>query len=227
MGSDLVLMPPILLEACVETPAGALAAEAGGAGRIELCASLEVGGLTPPRALVEECVRRLSIPVFVLARPIPGPFVISPKELARLLKDIRQAADQGAAGVVAGALTAAGAVDERALEAILAAAGPLPVTFHRAFDAAADQSSAVEVLARCGVGRVLTSGGAATAAQGAGRIKALVERAAGRIGILAGGSIRAHNAAALVRATGVTEIHSRTPEDPVAVRALVAAANGA
>jgi copper homeostasis protein len=186
-----------------------------------------VGGLTPAGALVGECVRHLSIPVFVLARPVPGPFVLSSRELARLLQDIRKATDQGAAGVVAGLLTAAGTVDESALKAIVAAAGPLPVTFHRAFDAAADQLSAVEVLARCGVARVLTSGGAATAAKGAARIRALVERAAGRIGILAGGSIRAHNAARLVRATGVTEIHSRTPEDPVAVRALVAAANGA
>lgn len=221
------MMPPILLEACVETLPGALAAAEGGAGRVELCVSLEVGGLTPPEALMAECVRRLSIPVFVLARPVPGPFVLSASELSLLLGDIRMAADRGAAGVVAGALTRAGAIDERALEAIVAAAGTLPVTFHRAFDAAADQLSAVEVLARNGVARVLTSGGAATAAKGAGRIRALVERAAGRIGILAGGSIRAHNAAALVQATGVTEIHSRTPDDPVEVRALVAAANGA
>jgi copper homeostasis protein len=227
MGSDLVLMPAILLEACVETRPAALAAEEGGAGRIELCASLEVGGLTPSGVLVGECVRRLSIPVFVLARPVPGPFVLSRSELAKLLEDIRMAAGQGAAGVVAGALTATATIDEPALEAIVAAAGPLPVTFHRAFDAVADQLSAVEVLARCGVARVLTSGGAATAAKGAAKIRALVERAAGRVGILAGGSIRAHNAAALIRATGVTEIHSRTPEEPAEVRALVAAASGA
>jgi len=221
------MMPSILLEACVETLPAALAAEEGGAGRIELCVSLELGGLTPPEALVAECVRRLSIPVFVLARPVPGPFVLSGPELDRLLGDIRMAADRGAAGVVAGALTAAGTIDEPALEAIVAAAGTRPVTFHRAFDAAADQLSAVDILSRFGVARVLTSGGAATAAKGAARIRALVERAAARIGILAGGSIRAHNAAALVQATGVTEIHSRTPEDPAEVRALVAAANRA
>jgi len=221
------MMPSVLLEACVETLPAALAAAEGGAGRIELCASLDLGGLTPAESLIAECVRRLSIPVFVLARPVPGPFVLTGSELDRLLGDIRMAADRGAAGVVAGALTSAGTIDEPALAAIVAAAGPLPVTFHRAFDAAADQLSALEVLGRCGVARVLTSGGAATAAKGAARIRALVERAAGRIGILAGGSIRAHNAAALVQATGVTEIHSGTPADPVAVRALVAAASRA
>lgn len=221
------MMPSVLLEACVETLSGAIAAEEGGARRVELCVTLEVGGLTPPDALIAECVRHLSIPVFVLARPVPGPFVLSSSELDRLLGDIRMAADRGAAGVVAGALTMAGTIDERALEAIVAAAGPLPVTFHRAFDAAADQLSALDVLARVGVARVLTSGGAATAAKGAPRIRALVEQAAGRIGILAGGSVRAHNAAALVQATGVTEIHSRTTENPAAVHALVTAANGA
>jgi len=220
------MMPSVLLEACVETLPAALAAEEGGAGRIELCVSLELGGLTPPDALISECVRRLSIPVFVLARPVPGPFVLSGLDLDRLLDDIRMAADRGAAGVVAGALTASGTIDGRALEAITTAAGSLPVTFHRAFDATADQLSALEVLAGAGVTRVLTSGGVAMAARGAPRIRALVERAAGRIGILAGGSIRVHNAAALVQATGVTEIHSRTPVDPSEVRALIAAANG-
>lgn len=220
-------MPRVLLEACVETLPCALAAEEGGAGRIELCVSLELGGLTPPWSLVAECVRRLTIPVFVLARPVPGPFVLSTTELERLLVDIREAAAHGASGVVAGALTSTGAVDERALAGMLGAAGPLPLTFHRAFDAAAERGAALEVLIRMGAARVLTSGGAATAAGGAARIRALVEQAAGRIGILAGGAVRAHNAAALVQATGVTEIHSRTPEEPADVRALLDAANAA
>ncbi len=221
------MMPSVLLEACIETLPGALAAEEGGAGRVELCASLALGGLTPPGALIAECVRRLSIPVFVLVRPVPGPFVLSASELERLLLDVRLASDQGAAGIVAGALTTSGMIDQRALDAIVAAAGPLPVTFHRAFDATADQLSALDQLVRAGLRRVLTSGGAATATKGTPRIRALVDRAGGRIGILAGGSVRAHNAAALVEATGVTEIHSGTPEDAAAVRALVAAANGA
>jgi copper homeostasis protein len=218
-------MPRVVVEACVDTLAGAITAEEGGAGRVELCGSLEVGGLTPPGDLIAECVRRLSIPVFVLARRVPGPFVLSSSELDGLLEDIRMAAARGAAGIVAGALTSAGAIDGQALEAIVGAAGQLPVTFHRAFDAAADQLSGLADLEQGGVARVLTAGGAATAARGTVRIGALVERAAGRIGIIAAGNVRAHNVAALVRLTGVTEIHSRTPVDPEGVRALVAAAN--
>jgi copper homeostasis protein len=144
-----------------------------------------------------------------------------------VVEQIRGAADLGAAGIVAGALTDEGGIDRVAVEAILAASGPLPVTFHRAFDQVADQPAALEELIRMGVRRVLTSGGAPTAAEGADRIAALVQQAAGRIGVLAGGSVRAHNAAALIRSTGVVEIHSRTSTDAKVVRELVLAANGA
>ena len=218
-------MRQILIEACVETLAGALAAQEGGAGRVELCASLDVGGLTPPEPLLHECVQRLSIPVFVLVRPSPGSFALSESHLVQLVEQVRRAADLGAAGIVAGALTPDGTIDLHAVSAVLAAVHPLPVTFHRAFDEIVDQAAALEVLIRLGVSRVLTSGGAATAAEGAGRIRALADQAAGRIGVLAGGSVRAHNAAALVRATSLTELHSRTPADAAGVRALVLAAN--
>lgn len=220
-------MPRILLESCIETLAAALAAEQGGAGRVEVCASLDVGGLTPPDELIRESVRRLSIPVFVLVRPTPGSFSLGRSGLALLVEQVRRAADLGAAGIVAGALTDDGAVDRVAVEAILSAAGPLPMTFHRAFDQVLDQAAALEELIGLGVRRVLTSGGAPTAAEGVDRLRALVRQAAGRIGILAGGSVRAHNAAALVRSTGVAEIHSRTPADAAEVRALVLAASGA
>ena len=220
-------MPRIVLEACVESLAAALAAEQGGAGRVEVCASLEVGGETPPDELVRECLRRLAIPVFVLVRPTPGSFVVGRPGLGLLVEQVRRAADLGAAGVVAGALTDEGAVDRVAVETILAAAGPPPVTFHRAFDEVTDQAAALEELIGLGVRRVLTSGGAPTAADGVDRLRALVRQAAGRIVILAGGSVRAHNAAALVRSSGVAEIHSRTPADAAEVRALVLAANGA
>lgn len=220
-------MRQILVEACVETLEGSLAAEEGGAGRVELCASLDVGGLTPPDTLIRESVRRSSIPVFVLVRPSPGSFVLSEPQLVQLAGQIRRVGDLGAAGIVAGALTPEGTVDPHAVSAVLAAAHPLPVTFHRAFDEVVDQAAALEVLIRLGVSRVLTSGGAATAAGGASRIRALVGQAAGRIGVLAGGSVRAHNVEALARETGVTEVHSRTPVDAESVRALVLAANRA
>lgn len=220
-------MPPILVEACVETLAAALAAAEGGAGRVELCVSLEVGGVTPPEEFIREAVRRLAIPVFVLLRPRPGSFVLRGTELTHLADQVRRAAELGASGIVAGALTDDGTVDRAGVEVILAAAAPLPVTFHRAFDQVPDQASALEELIGLGIRRVLSSGGAPTAVEGASRLRALVDQAAGRIGILAGGSVRAHNATALVHSTGVTEIHSRTPADADGVRALVLAANGA
>jgi copper homeostasis protein len=220
-------MPRILLEACVETLAGAISAEEGGAGRVEVCTALQVGGLTPPDALIDECIRRLTIPVFVLVRPRAGSFVLASSARDQMVEEIRRVAGLGAAGIVAGALTEDDTVDRHAVEAILAAADPLPVTFHRAFDAIVDQPAALELLIQLGVSRVLTSGGAPTAAEGVAPLRALVEQAAGRIGILAGGSVRAHNAAALVRSTGVTEIHSRTPANADDVRTLVRTANSA
>lgn len=206
---------------------GALAAEEGGAERVELCAALEVGGLTPPEELIAASVARLRIPVFVLVRPRAGSFVLSRSELVATVEGIRRVASLGAAGIVAGALTPEGRVDVPATAEMIAAAGGLPFTFHRAFDEVADQAEALEALIGLGVGRVLTSGGAETAEAGAGRIGALVRQAAGRIGILAGGSVRAHNVAALVRATGVAEVHSRTPVEVQGVKALVEAARSA
>jgi copper homeostasis protein len=219
-------MTSILIEACVEGVSAALAAAEGGAGRVELCASLSSGGLTPPESLIRECVAHLAIPVFVLVRPRSGSFVLAGGDRRLLLAQIRRSAGLGAAGIVAGAVTPAGGVDARAVEAIVAAAAPLPVTFHRAFDDLEDQASALESLIELGVARVLTSGGSPTAIEGAERIGALVRQAGGRIGILPGGTVRADHARALVERTGVRELHSRTAADPRAVRALVDAANG-
>jgi copper homeostasis protein len=225
MGSDLVRMPPILIEACVETLPHALAAEAGGAGRLELCSALGVGGLTPDAALVAACTQRMAIPVVTMVRSRPGSFVLQPGELVELTREVQRMRTLGAAGVVLGALTPEGTVDVPAVAALVAAASGLPVTFHRAFDEIQDQAAALEQLIALGVARVLTSGGARTASEGAGRIAELVRQAAGRIVVLAGGSIRAPNAEALVARTGVSELHSRTFADVEAVRAFVRAAN--
>jgi copper homeostasis protein len=219
-------MPRVLIEACVESLAGALAAEEGGADRVELCAGLDVGGVTPSVALTTECVRRLAIPVFVLVRPRAGSFVVDLEVLGEMSSQVERAKGLGAAGIVAGVLSPAGMIDLPGIAEIVRAAAPLPVTFHRAFDEIADQAAALELLIGQGVARVLTSGGASSAAEGADRLRALNAQAAGRIGILAGGGIRAHNVAALVERTGVAEVHSRTPEDAARVRALVAAARG-
>ena len=223
-GSDLVPMPSVLIEACVEDAACATAAEEGGAGRIELCASLDQGGLTPDDALVAACLQRVSLPVLVMVRARPGAFVLEQGELGSAVARVHHVVGLGASGIVFGALTKQGVVDEGAVAAVVAAAG-VPVTFHRAFDEILDQSAALERLVQLGVSRVLTSGGAASAGEGADRLAALVRQAAGRIGVVVGGSVRAHNAAGLVARTGAAELHSRTSRDPAEVRALVRAAN--
>ena len=165
--------------------------------------------------------------MFVLVRPVAGLVRAGGRGIARLLvAQVKRAVESGAAGIVAGAITQGGKVDTESVETIVAAAAPLPVTFHRAFDELPDQAAALEALIALGVSRVLTSGGAPTALEGAASIEALVRQAGGRIGILPGGAVRSTNARTLVERTGARELHSRTPNDAQAVRALVDAANG-
>ena len=201
------LNAPLLVEACVDSIESALAAAAGGAHRIELCANLVEGGTTPSAGTLAVCRARLDIPIFVLIRPRGGDFLYSAPELAVMMEDIRRAKQAGAHGVVTGVLRADGGIDEDRARELIAAARPLQVTFHRAFDVCRDAAAALETLITLGVDRVLTSGQAATAPEGAQTIARLVRQAAGRIGILPGGGITAENAAALVQATGVTEVH--------------------
>jgi len=198
---------PVLVEACVDSIESALAAAAGGAHRIELCANLVEGGTTPSAGTLALCRMRLRIPIFVLVRPRGGDFLYSAAELAVMLEDIRRAKDAGAHGVVVGMLQADGAIDVERTRQLIAAARPLQVTFHRAFDVCRDAGEALETLIGLGVERVLSSGQAATAPQGADVIARLVRRAAGRIGVLPGGGITADNVEALVRNTGVAEVH--------------------
>jgi len=188
---------PILVEACVDSIESALAAARGGAHRLELCANLIEGGTTPSAGTLAVCRARLDIPIFVLIRPRGGDFLYSAAELAVMLEDIRRAQQAGAQGVVTGVLRADGEIDADRTGELIAAARPLHVTFHRA----------LETLVALGVERVLSSGQAATAPEGADTIARLVRQAAGRIGVLPGGGVTPDNAAALVRATGVTEVH--------------------
>ncbi len=197
----------ILVEAAVESVDAALAAAEGGAHRIELCTDLAHGGTTPDVPLLRACRARLSIPVFVLIRPRAGDFAYTDAEHRTTLEQIRQAKDTGAHGIVTGALTTSREIAGEHTAALIAAARPLPVTFHRAFDVCANLSAALESLIRLGVERVLTSGGAPTAPEGAGRIARLVAQASGRIAILAGGGIDEQNVARLVRESGVREVH--------------------
>jgi copper homeostasis protein len=206
------------LEICAASLPSALAAQAGGAHRIELCQNLEQGGITPSYGLIQQVLARVSLPVFVLIRPRPGGFVYSPEELAIMRTDVTMCRELGCAGVVVGALDAAGQVDRAVCQELLALAGPLGATFHRAFDACTDQVRALEEIIGLGYQRVLTSGGQATAVAGQDQLATLVAQAAGRIQIMPGAGITAINIRALAVHTGAQELHASAkyvlPADP-------------
>lgn len=204
-----MVRPPVTLEICVDSLQGALAAEQGGADRVELCDNLAEGGTTPSGGMIAEVVGRLSIPVFVMVRPRGGDFALSSDEVAIMLRDIALAQACGARGIVTGVLETDGRVHAVRMRELVRAAAPLPVTFHRAFDVVEDAEDAMAALARVGVRRILTSGQAPSAAEGAPRLAQLVERAPQGITIVAAGGITEDNAAELVRSTGVSEIHAR------------------
>ena len=200
---------PLLIEACVDTTQSAIAAQNGGADRIELCDNLADGGTTPSHGMTAMCLEHLTIPVFPIVRPRGGSFVYGDDDVEVMRRDVKHARWLGAHGVVIGALTPEGDIDERAVGVLQDAARDIPVTFHRAFDVCRDPVSALDTLIRLGVQRVLTSGQRATALEGREGIAAARRQAEGRIVILAGGGIDETNAATIVRDTGVTELHVR------------------
>jgi copper homeostasis protein len=202
----------VLVEACVDAIDAALEAEQGGAGRLELCGELLQGGVTPSAGLIEAVKAKVRIPVCVLVRPRTGDFLYTDDELDVMRRDIALCKSLGVAGVVLGALTIDGDVDASRLKALVELARPLLVTFHRAFDFARDRERALDTLIALGMDRVLTSGGAPTALEGAAELSRLVHHAAERIVVLAGGSITSANVADVVRATGVREVHVRGAE---------------
>jgi copper homeostasis protein len=200
---------PIVIEAAVESLDGALAAEADGANRLELCANLSDGGTTPSASLIAAVLDKTTLPVFAMIRPRGGGFVYSGEEIAVMTTDIARIKRLGVAGIVTGALTPDARVDVECMRTLMSATAGLPVTFHRAFDRAPNLAGALEQLIPLGVSRVLTSGGAATALEGASEISALVAQARDRITILAGGGVRAHNVRELVALARVCEVHAR------------------
>ena len=199
----------MIVEACVDSVESALAAERGGANRLELCDALFDGGTTPSAGMIEACKEHVSIPVFVIVRPRGGGFVYSESELDVMRRDIIAARELGADGVVIGALRPDGSVHEEHTRTLVAAAGETPVTFHRAFDFTPDLGRALEALITCGVARVLSSGGAPTARDGAERLATLVRQAGDRIVVMAGGGVREDNVREIVVASGVREVHVR------------------
>lgn len=203
----------ILIELAVESLEAAQAAAAGGADRIELAPDLTVGGVTPSDELTRRVLDGVDLPIYAMVRPRAGDFIYSPSEMADMCDTIKRLQALGVHGVVTGALTDSGEIDLAATAALVAAAAGLPCTFHRAFDRAVDQTAALEQLVDLGVTRVLTSGGAPTALEGSARLRALVEQSAGRIAILAGGSVRESNVGDVVLLTGVSEVHTKLTDN--------------
>ncbi len=197
-----------LLEIASNSVASALAAQAGGADRIELFDNLAEGGITSSYGSIAVARERLRIPLFVLIRARPGDFHYGALEAEIMLRDIAHCRQLGCDGVVIGALDADGNVDTALCRTLVSAAGPLQVTFHRAFDAARDLSAALEQVIALGCQRVLTSGGRASAEAGADTLAALVAQSNARISVMAGAGLNARNIAAVAARTGCVELHA-------------------
>ena len=230
-----------LLEVCCGNLESVDAAVAGGARRIELCADLELDGLTPPMAWLRAVKEKYpNLTVHVLIRPREGDFVYSPEEAELMALQIESALTFGADGIVVGCLTADGDIDLALMEQLVSVINsfnlateldrsdlchaandshffPVPIrrvsiTFHRAFDRCRHPFAALEQIIGLGCDRILTSGQAPTAEEGADRLRRLRRRAKGRIIILPGGGVTPENAANILERTGCTEIHASASE---------------
>lgn len=199
-------MPDIILEVCIDSVDGLAAAVQGGAGRIELCSALEVGGLTPSLVLMRAAAG-CGVPVFAMIRPRAGDFCFSPAEVAVMRADIAAARAAGLAGVVLGASLAHGRLDEGTLWSLISEAGGMGLTLHRAFDLTPDKAAALETALALGFHRILTSGGAATAAEGVPMLATLMQQAGARITIMPGAGISAQTLPALA-SLPLREVHA-------------------
>lgn len=197
----------ILVEVCVDSVVSAIAAERGGAARVELCGSLMEGGITPSAGLIETARAAVSIDLHVMIRSRGGDFHYDDDEFHTMQRDIALAKRLGANGVVFGILDVNGNVDVARTRQLTDLACPLAVTFHRAFDMSADLFRALDDVCSAGVDRVLTSGGEPTSLEGQQTIAQLVQKAAGRIVVMPGSGIKPENVRSLVDRTGVKEVH--------------------
>jgi copper homeostasis protein len=196
------------IEICAGSLVSALNAQRGGAHRVELCASLDEGGVTPSPATILLAKKHLQIPVFVLIRPRSGDFLYSDEEFELMKEDVVFCKENRIDGVVLGILTAEGDVDMNRTRELIQLARPMQVTFHRAFDLTIDPFQSLEDIIRCGAARILTSGQTGSAISGADLISELIQKADNRIVIMPGSGITEHNAVDLVRKTRAEEIHA-------------------
>lgn len=196
------------IEVCANSVQSALAAQQGGAIRVELCDNLAEGGTTPSYAQIALTRELLSIAVYPIIRPRAGDFCYSDLDFSIMKKDVEMCKTLKCDGVVLGILKANGCIDHARCAELIALAKPMAVAFHRAFDMCNDLKQGLEDLIELGFERVLTSGGAASALAGAETIKSLIAQAAGRIAIMPGAGIRSSNVKEIIRITGATEFHA-------------------
>lgn len=194
-------------EICANSVLSCIAAQQGGADRVELCSAIPEGGTTPSYGEMSLARDSISIALNVIIRPRGGDFLYAPEEIEAMVRDIAAARRCGADGLVFGALRPDGSVDKQAMSVLMSAAGDLPVTFHRAFDHARDPFEALEDIISLGCARILTSGQKPTALEGAPLLAELVRKAAGRIIIMPGCGIRENNIAEIASVTGAREFH--------------------
>jgi copper homeostasis protein len=202
----------MIYEICVDSVASVRAAETAGAQRVELCASLLEGGITPSRGMIRQARTIEGVQLHVIVRPRGGDFLFDDDEFAIMRADIATAKAEGADGVVIGLLTAEGEIDVERTRELIALSRPLSVTFHRAFDVSADPFRAIEQLIELRVDRVLTSGHEASALEGLPLIVELKQRVGERIIVMPGGGITARNVGRIVAAARPPEIHFAAPE---------------
>ena len=194
-------------EICANSIASCIAAQEGGANRVELCAGIPEGGTTPSYGMIHNARKSISIALNVIIRPRGGDFLYSESEIKEMVEDIKIAKMLGADGLVFGCLNPDGSVDMQAMQTLMDAAGDVPVTFHRAFDHTCDPLKALEDIISLGCIRILTSGCKPTAIEGVELLAQLIERAGDRIIIMPGCGVREDNIAQIARLSGAREFH--------------------
>ena len=202
-----------LIEACVDSYASCMAAARGGADRLELCANLAIGGTTPSAAVFKQVKRDCDVKINVLIRPRFGDFLYTEPEMEEMCEEIKMFRDLGANGVVIGVLTPDGELDREKMRRLMDCAGGIDVTLHRAFDMTRDPFETLEAAIALGCRTILTSGQEKDVVTGKDTLKAVYERAAGRIDIMAGCGVKKWNIQELHDHTGIVVFHTTGRKD--------------